>query len=66
MNELKLIPEEVLIDRLRFPIKGSMVCNCGKIHEDIMCYPYAWDEEEREVIYASYCDNCRELMYTRD
>ena len=57
MGELKLIPEEILKDRINFLRKGSMICDCGILHENIICYPYAWDSEEHEVIYASYCDN---------
>ena len=66
MEELKLIPEEILKNRINFLRKGSMICDCGILHENIICYPYAWDSEEHEVIYASYCDNCGEIMYTRD
>ena len=62
MEELKLIPEEILKDRISFLRKGNMICNCGILHENIICYPYAWDSEEHEVIYASYCDNCGEMM----
>lgn len=66
MNELKVIPDDIFKDRIRFPMKGSMICDCGILHENILLYPYAYDAENNEVIYASYCSNCRELMYTRD
>lgn len=66
MDELKLIPEEILKCRLKSPIKANIYCECGNLHENILCYPYAWDETNHEVIYASYCDVCGEIMYTRD
>lgn len=63
---MELIPDDVLKDRLEDNLKGSMICECGTLNEDVLLHPIGWDEENNEMIYASKCKRCGTIMYTRD
>lgn len=62
-----LIPEDILKDYVkpRKPRKGSTVCRCGHLNMDIYWYPYSYDIVEHAIYFASTCEKCGELMFTK-
>lgn len=62
----KLIPEDRLSDCLRKQYSSTIVCECGCINENIYGFPYAFDEENKDVIYAYKCQECGKILYVRD
>lgn len=68
-NELELIPDDRLSDVLKYveeSNEGEMIChNCESIIS-VKLHPYAYDAENNDVVYASRCPNCGEILYSKD
>lgn len=63
----KVIPIDILEDRLKHPIPTNIVCHkCKEVKEGLYAHPYAYDEENAEVIYAVLCPKCKEVYFIRD
>lgn len=63
----KVIPIDVLEYRLNHPIPANIICHkCKEIKEGLYAHPYAYDEENAEVIYAVLCPKCKEVYFIRD
>lgn len=61
-----IIPDERLKNR-DFVNTASIFCaHCNKLQENLLLIPYAWDEENKDVISVAKCPICNELMYIRD
>lgn len=63
------IPEnliEQLLDE-RFKLLINTICpECHKIIEHVIMRPYAYDEENHNIVYVGKCDYCKKLIYSRD
>ena len=65
MSDWILIPEEKLSSYLdNFPM-STVICDCGELNTS-MYIPYAYDEENNDVIYVSKCKKCGKILYTRE
>lgn len=68
-KELELIPDDRLSDVLKYVEESNeseLIClNCKSIISTKL-HPIAYDAENNEVVYASRCPNCGEILYTKD
>lgn len=68
-NELELIPDDRLSDVLKYVEESNeseLIClNCKSIISTKL-HPIAYVAENNEVVYASRCPNCGEILYTKD
>ena len=62
---LTLVPPEIYRDYAENPVRGSMICECGHLNEDVILYPYAYDKEDNDVVFISFCNKCGTEMFTR-
>lgn len=65
---LKVIPEDKLRRYIAFASlekKTSILCDCGEVVE-CQIFPYAYDEENNDVYFASICPKCGELLITKE
>lgn len=62
----KLIPEDRLSDCLTRQYSSTIVCECEHINDNIKGIPYAFDEVNKDVIYAYKCQKCGKILYVRD
>ena len=63
--DLTLVPSEIYRDYIENTVRGSMICECGHLNEDVILYPYAYDKEDNEVVFISFCNKCFMEMFTR-
>ena len=56
-NKLKLYIEHIII--------CNTMCDCGEIIYDCRAYPYAYDKENNDIIFASKCPECGNIIFTR-
>ena len=66
MKNLQLIPEDILKGRLPQLIKSYKICTNCKKAVDAMGFPYAYDSDNHEVIYALKCPICKNIIYTKE
>lgn len=68
-NELEVIPDDRLSDVLKYVEESNeseLIClNCESIISTKL-HPIAYYAENNEVIYASRCPNCGEILYSKD
>lgn len=68
-GNLELIPDNRLSDVLKYVEESNeseLIClNCESIISTKL-HPYAYDAENNEVVYASRCPNCGEILYSKD
>lgn len=68
-KELELIPDDRLSEVLKYVEESNeseLIClNCESIISTKL-HPIAYDAENNEVVYASRCPNCGEILYSRD
>lgn len=62
----RIIPEEKLKSYIGIIPKSNIICECGELNEGIPGYPYAYDMDSDDVIYAHQCKKCGKILYTRD
>ena len=60
------IPEEKLKRYIEHILMCNTMCDCGKLIEDCRAYPYAYDMKNNDVIFASKCLECGNIIYTRE
>ena len=60
------IPEEKLKHYIEHILICNIVCDCGKLIKDCRAYPYAYDMANNDVIFASKCPECGNIIYTRE
>ena len=63
--DLTLVPPEIYRTYTENIHRGSMICECGHLNEDIILHPYAYDKEDGEVVFISFCNKCSEPMFIR-
>lgn len=66
MNKLTLIPEDILKERLPQLIESDIICDECKEVIKVMCFPYAYDSDNHEVIYALKCPICGKIFYVKE
>lgn len=66
MSKLKLIPEEILKERLPQLIESNIICDECKRIIKVICFPYAYDSDNHEVVYASKCPICKKIIYSKE
>ncbi len=66
VTQWEIIPEERLKSYLGTVVNGNIICDCGELNENILGYPYAYDSESGDVIYAYLCRKCKKVLFTRD
>ena len=62
----KIIPETKLKSYIGVIPKSNIICECGELNENTPGYPYAYDIDSDDVIYAHQCKKCGKILYTRD
>ena len=62
----RIIPEKKLKSYIGIIPKSNIICECGELNENIPGYPYAYDMDSDDVIYAHQCKKCGKILYTRD
>lgn len=62
----RIIPEKKLKSYIGIIPRSNIICECGELNEDIPGYPYAYDMDSDDVIYAHQCKKCGKILYTRD
>ena len=63
--DLTLVPPEIYRAYTENIYRGSMICECWHLNEDIILHPYAYDKEDDEVVFISFCNKCSKEMFTR-
>ena len=62
----RIIPEKKLKSYIGIIPKSNIICECGELNDNIPGYPYAYDMDSDDVIYAHQCKKCGKILYTRD
>ena len=60
------IPEEKLKRYIELNITFNTRCECGELLCGCKAYPYAYDMENNDVIFASKCPECGNIIFTRE
>lgn len=63
-DRLQIIPNNMLQKRLGQT--STLICNCGHRNDNVVIYPYGYDNEDKVVAYVAKCEKCNSLMFTRD
>lgn len=61
-----IIPDEKLSQIWEHEAIGDMYCECGHFNCDKKGIPYAYDEENNDIIFAYKCEKCGIIMYVRN
>lgn len=63
----KIIPEYKLQSYIDMRPRSNIFCgNCQHFNAQIEGIPYAFDEENHDVIFAYKCKKCGAIIYTRE
>ena len=47
--------------------RSNIFCgDCQHFNEEIEGIPYAYDEENNDIIFAHQCEKCGAIIYTRE
>ena len=60
------IPEEKLKRYIEYILICNIMCDCGELIKDCRAYPYAYDMENNDMIFASKCPECGNIIFTRE
>lgn len=63
----KIIPENKLKSYIGMRPRSDIFCgDCQYFNTQIEAIPYAYDEENNDVIFAYQCEKCGGIMYVRE
>ena len=63
----KIIPEYKLKSYIDMRPRSNIFCDdCQHFNAQIEGIPYAYDEENNDIIFAYKCEKCGAIIYTRE
>ena len=63
----KIIPEYKLKSYIDMRPRSNIFCDdCQHFNAQIEGIPYAYDEENNDIIFAHQCEKCGAIIYTRE